>query len=321
MAKSTTIPAATRSATPPPTSDTLPGCTRPAACTPEPPASRHRSSAPRAGGADEPDVLMLLGRVRRVGWNGPDGTALLREAERVARPLARNVARRHRLPLDAISNAALTAAWVALDRYDPAKSPDPRGWLALVARRAAVDEALLLSSGYGARNRARLAAAIIAATGRLTDELGREPVAVEVRGRLSRAMRQEADRCGASADLATFLDVGRPELTGLSGVDEPEGPCPTRPVRACPRLAAAARAVAARCSIAADRLDAAANLAADLAADLIPRLGILAARRRVIDELAHSPAPIRLPRPVGEQLFDELLSVVLGGVGDPPSAA
>lgn len=264
--------------------------------------------------------MALLDRVRREGWDGVAGLTLLREAERVIRPLVRNVARRHGVAAEELSNAALTAAWAALRRYDARQSPDPRGWLALVARRAAVDEALMARTGHAARNRARLAAAVAAARQALSDELGRSPAPVEVRARLSRSMRAEADRCEAAAHLDAFIGIAAAEPVDLDA-DAVAGLTPRGTDRGCPRLGAVARAIAEEQRIQPARAQGAAELAADLAADLIPTLGVDETRRLVAAELARSPLSVRLPRPAGQRLFDAIMTALGDGAGRPPSAA
>lgn len=258
-------------------------------------------------GVDEVEALLV--DVRQHGWDGVAGASLLREAERVVEPIVQNVARKHRISTEAIMTSALVVAWQALARYDAAKSPDPWGWIAFAARRAAVDAAIMTGTAYSARNRARAAAALNAARLRLVEELGREPSARELIDALTPWARQLAEHCGATKDPLTFIRIAAPMLTFDDAVlDRAVGVMVEAATRPCPRLAAVASLVAAETGLDADRLVAAAELAADLAADLIPTDGPAVVHRRVVDQLLQAPAPLRLPRAVARRLVDELLA-------------
>lgn len=258
------------------------------------------------------EVAVLVAEAETYGWDrSRAGVVLLRAAESMVGPIVGNVARRHRVPPEEISTATLLAAWRALRGYDSSRSPDPWGWVARVAQRAAVDAAVVHGTGHTGRNRARLAAAITAVRRRLAVELGREPTASEITASLTPAARALANRSGVSEDPVAFTAVSAPVLTDVgvdagaaSSVDLPG----TQPSRPCPGLAVVVDGLVERAGLDAGTAEGAVHLAADLVADFFPQLGVAATRRRVVGELTRAEFPTRLTAAQAQRIVDELFT-------------
>jgi hypothetical protein len=267
------------------------------------------------------EVVALLAEADQRGWDHRAGVILLRRAEDVARPVVRNVARRHRVAEEGLRTASLLAAWQALRRYDPARSPDPWGWVARAVQRAAVDAALMARTGQPARNRARLAAAIAAAMHRLTDELGRPPAPDELLAGITSSARAMIQQSDVALDPRGFVEASAPLLTYDDAVlDRPADVCANSPRDSGPRLRMAAEVVAAETQLPHEHAAAIVELAADLIADLLPSMTTCAACARAAAELAHAPEPVGLSARQARLVVDTLLEVVRAGRSDESAA-
>lgn len=268
------------------------------------------------------DVLELRQRAETGHWDNVAGVRLLREAERVIRPVLRATAGRHRVPVEELAGMTMRAAWQALRRYDPAKSPDPWGWVAAAARRAAGDAAVIASTGHTARGRARLAVAVEGTHRRLTGELGRPPDDDELLAALKPDQQVLAARIAADGNLVAFTGVAAPMLTyDESILDLPAPSQPVVPLGLCPRLSALAKWLAADIGAERSHVESMIELAADLAGDLIPVVGVPDAVPRIVDELTQSPLGVPLTRETARRIVDALLAHAQASLGSEGAAA
>lgn len=254
------------------------------------------------------DILTLRAQAEAGHWDNAAGVCLLREVERVIRPVLCATARRHRVPVEDLTSMTLRAGWLALRRYDPVKSPDPWGWVAATARRAAGDAAVIASTGHAVRGRARLAAGLAATRRRLVAELGREPESGDLVAALPPTLRTSAAKIAADGDLAAFVDVAAPLLT----YDETilDRPAPSESVQAPrrPWFAELAARLGRELGLPARAVEAVLELAADLAGDHIPAYGVADAVPHIVDELTHAALGVPLTDAAARRCVDALLA-------------
>jgi len=254
------------------------------------------------------DVLALRAQAEAGHWDNVAGVRLLREVERVIRPVLRATARRYRVPVEELTSTTMRAGWQALRRYDPAKSPDPWGWVAATARRAAGDAAVMASTGQPARGRARLAAAVDASRRRLAGELGREPCDGEVVAALRPELRAAATGIAADGDLAAFTGVAAPLLTYDEATLDRPVPSPRRAASTrCAWRTRLAEQIGVELGLPIHGVEGVLELAADLAGDLIPAYGAEVAVPRIVEELTCARLDVLLTHEYARRVVEALL--------------
>ena len=268
------------------------------------------------------DILTLRAQAEVGHWDNAAGVRLLREVEQVIQPVLCSVARRHRVPIEDLTSTTLRACWLALRRYDPVKSPDPWGWVAATARRAAGDAAVIASTGHAVRGRARLAAGVAATRRRLAAELGRAPAGGEVIAALPRGLQTSAAKIAADGDLAAFIGVGAPLLTYDETILDRPAPsgCASRATR-CRWFAELAARLGLELGLPGRYVEVVLELAADLAGDLIPAVGVAAAAPRIADELSQAAIAAQLSDAAARRCVEALLSAADASVRPQDVAA